>query len=570
MANRNLIFGGKYATDRLTLWLYLVPSLWANLLYDYPRLGGSLFSWLTLSATAFAVSVLPLLLGKISFLRDPESKWFNWFLLLSYLTGSGLRALVLVVLGGALGIVPADEWQYRLTTSPLHVLVWMSLITTFVTARRRHQVAMQVLKSRFDGLLQNSNELDEALVRDSKAATQRVTETLEPLISKIKSNLDGVNSALDLGRVRRELIDAIELVVRPLAHELANLPNTVQQVTKDARKTNLHFASRPRLKDLNGHQLVAIILSYSLLVPIVYEFGLGLFLEVAAPTLLMTWVGGWLFNRLVGDRTLPPLAGLATLVASYVVLAVISVIAFGSRYADIPSNLNLMYPALVGLVVIVVGLLRISALSQQELERRFASENDKIEIQAAKIRQQLWVVRNRLATVLHGPIQASLQVAAIRLATATTLDAKLSKELQQTIDSAVAELGKPSKLDKAGIREVCDELIEVWRGVCAIRIELSDAVASRLAGSPDTAQAALEVLRESCSNAVNHGASSEVKIRAFIEGDCLLLEIESNGATWHAGGARGLGLRMFSEVALSWDVTTLGGSSVLRLTLPLI
>ncbi len=73
---------------------------------------------------------------------------------------------------------------------------------------------------------------------------------------------------------------------------------------------------------------------------------------------------------------------------------------------------------------------------QQELERRFASENDKIEIQAAKIRQQLWVVRNRLATVLHGPIQASLQVAAIRLASATTLDAKLSKELQQTIDSA--------------------------------------------------------------------------------------------------------------------------------------
>jgi signal transduction histidine kinase len=570
MANRILIFGGKYATDRLTLWLYLVPSLWANLLYDYPRLGGSLFSWLTLSATAFAVSVLPLLVGKITFLRDPESKWFNWCLLLAYLTGSGLRALVLVVLGGALGIVPVDEWQYRLTTSPLHVLVWMSLISTFVTARRRHQVAMQVLKNRFDGLLQNSSELDEALVRDSRAATQRVTETLEPLISKIKSNLDGVHSALDLGRVRSELLDAIDLVVRPLAHELANLPNTVQQVNKDARKTKLHFASRPRLKELNGHQLVAIILSYSLLVPIVYEFGLGLFLEVAAPTLLLTWVGGWLINRLIGDRALPPLAGLATLVALYMVFAMVSVIAFGSRYADIPSNLNLMYPALVGLVVIVVGLLRISALSQQELERRFASENDKIEIQAAKIRQQLWVVRNRLATVLHGPIQASLQVAAIRLATATTLDAKLSKELQLTIDSAVAELGKPSKLDQDGIREVCDELIEVWRGVCTIRIELSDAVASRLAQSPDTAQAALEVLRESCSNAVKHGVSSEVKIRAAIEGDCLLLEIEGNGKAWHAGGSSGLGLRMFSEVALNWDVRTLGGSSVLRLTLPLI
>ncbi|MEY2737302.1 MAG: hypothetical protein RL683_420, partial [Actinomycetota bacterium] len=472
MANRNLIFGGKYATDRLTVWLYLVPSLWANLLYDYPRLGGSLLSWLTLSAAAFVATLLPLLIGKFTFLKNTEANGFNWLLLLAYLFGSVLRAFVLVGLGGAFGLVPSSEWLYRLTTSPLHVLVWMTLITTFVTARRRHQAAMEALKSRFDGLLQSSSELDEVLARDSKAATQRVSETLEPLITRLKSNLDGASSTLDLGRVRGELIEAIDLVVRPLAHELANLPTAVNPVNRSDSKTKLHLALRPRLMDLNGHQLIAVILSYSLLVPIVYEFGFSLFVEVAVPTLLITWTGGWLINRVIGFWAMPPLAGLATLVVLYLTIAMISVLAFGSRYADIPSNLNLMYPALVGLIVAVVGLLRISSLSQQELERKFANQNNQIEIQAAKIRQQLWVVRNRLATVLHGPIQGALQVAAIRLATATTIDSSLSKELQRTIDTAVAEIGKPSNLDIGGIRVVCEELIEVWRGVCEIRIEL--------------------------------------------------------------------------------------------------
>ncbi|MEY2693659.1 MAG: hypothetical protein RL142_7 [Actinomycetota bacterium] len=570
MANRNLMFGGKYATDRLTVGLYLVPSLWANLLYDYPRLGGSLLSWLSLSAAAFVATLLPLLIGKSTFLKNPEANGFNWLLLIAYLFGSVLRAFVLVGLGGAFDLVPSSEWLYRLTTSPLHVLVWMTLITTFVTARRRHQAAMEALKNRYDGLIQSSSELDEVLARDSKAATQRVSETLEPLITRLKSNLDGASSTLDLGRVRGELIEAIDLVVRPLAHELANLPTAVNPVTRSDSKTKFRLALRPRLMEVNGHQLIAVILSYSLFVPIVYEFGFSLFVEVAVPTLLITWTGGWLINRVIGFWAMPPLAGLATLVLLYLTIAMIAVLAFGSRYADIPSNLNLMYPALVGLIVAVVGLLRISSLSQQELERKFANQNDQIEIQAAKIRQQLWVVRNRLATVLHGPIQGALQVAAIRLATATTIDSSLSKELQRTIDTAVAELGKPSNLDIGGIRVVCEELIEVWRGVCEIRIELPDEVVSRLAQSPDTAQAALEVLRESCSNAVKHGSSNVVTIRTVIENDFLILEIESNGLAWQSSEPKGLGLRMFSEVSVHWGVRTTAGSSVLHLTLPLI
>lgn len=564
-----LTVGGAQATSWLTIALYAIPSLWATLLYDLPRLGGNFWSWFGFSILLYAATVLPLVVARVTYLRSSETMFSLLLLFLTYGIGSILRASMFVLVGVPVGLVPASELTYRFSSSPLHVVVWMVLITTLVAAMQRHRSAMKLHTDRRAELLLNKLRLDEVLEKDSLSAHARVLEALTPSMNQLRASFERGSAAEQVQKLPEQLLNVIETVVRPLAQELSALAEGSDIPRLPRQKYRFRLQEKVSVKQLNAHGMIALVLSFSLVIPIVHVYGWGLFWTVAAPTVAVTWLGGVVMNRVLGVWKVSEYGALAVMVLAYGLFALASVSLFGTQHSEIPSSLNRLYIGVALLVSLLVGLFRLFVLGQLQLEQEAQAQNDELALAEAKVRQQLWVARNRLATTLHGPVQAAFQVAAMRIAATSKPDVKLLEEVELSLQTALAEISEPITISGELFFETCRELKNLWAGVCEVSFEFEDNIASAVEEFPSSIRSALEVFRESISNAVKHGRATRVEVRAAIHEPFMELFVTNNGLPLPDSIAPNFGLAMIEEVSYRWDFKTINGDTELYVILPL-
>ena len=558
--------GSPVALSNRTLALFSVPSVSTFIIQNEERFGGSYVTWLALSAAVYVASILPILLVRPWLLQKMQTKPRPLTVSALFLFAGLIRGATVFFVGGLLGVVPQSDLFYRLTGGPLFEAGSLVIIVLFLASQVKHEKALLELeqeKMRLDELRGGIREririqLDELLAK--------VRSQLAPTVAEVYAQLKIADDSSSK-TVAKNLMQAVEEVVRPLSHDLGRAKIDGQVET---RVTTLRgIKSRAELPDR-----VAL---GSMLLPGLSMLGAAL---ISTPTLMLALPG------------LPGL-GLALVLfgANYATLSILR-LAFIRVWA--PVWLGAIFSAVGGLfangvtwlileelqvhidatytqaAVMYVVITLLTFGQQLARTRRYDSEAKiraviaDLEIVNSHLRQEAWLNRKRLASVLHGPVQAALYAAAMRLAQSKQISPDLISGIEVDLYQAL------NKLESFGEKENFDivlaQIADVWNGVCEIRFEISEQIRVELRAASSVAVCVLEVIREATSNAIKHGGATEilVSVKPASRSGLILVEISNNGSLPEAQAEAGYGSQLLSEITYSWSIGQQNGKTVLR------
>jgi len=254
---------------------------------------------------------------------------------------------------------------------------------------------------------------------------------------------------------------------------------------------------------------------------------------------------------------------IASLLLVYLVVFGVTGLVFDiSRIVPGWENFALMS---LGYRTIISMAISMTVLVQEQ--RRLVDEgieqvNIELSRQISVLRRDLWAIRRRMSTTLHGSVQSAL-TSAMLLLRADPSPANVA-EVRQRLDQALIAIDldeQAANVIEHGLREIG----ALWSGVAEVRLELSTAAEDQLGSQPGLSAAVLEIVREGVGNAIRHGRATTVDVRiSSVDGGLIEIEIDDNGAGLGQDAGAGLGSRMLDEVCITWQRR--GGSSGVRLT----
>jgi len=222
------------------------------------------------------------------------------------------------------------------------------------------------------------------------------------------------------------------------------------------------------------------------------------------------------------------------------------------------SRLSLFLPLPLGLLMVI----RAFAMQLDEtLTRRDAL--------AAEVRREItrgnelyWQRRQALSHALHGPIQAALNAAELRLRQALT-DGHWTEEMAESIAQTVEEnMATLAQLDHTttDVTLVLERTRLMWAGLCDVSWEAPPGFLDQLSNTHEGAGVA-EILVEGVFNAVRHGEASQVHIvfapTISQDGDDLLhLSMSNDGVAAPPTPTPGQGSALLDLLSSQWTLTT--------------
>jgi signal transduction histidine kinase len=184
-------------------------------------------------------------------------------------------------------------------------------------------------------------------------------------------------------------------------------------------------------------------------------------------------------------------------------------------------------------------------------------------IMNSQLRQEVWLNRRRIASILHGSVQAALYASAIRLAKVESPSPEEIASVQSDISAAIGKLEANEGAEN--FKEVLEQIKTVWDG--AVEVELPSIgveIQQKLEANTVASTCAAEVVREAVSNAVKHGKAEHVVIALEQTGPNLLgITVTNDGQPLPAEIEAGYGSSILDEVAFSWQLENRGGYTVL-------
>lgn len=558
--------GSPVALSNRALALFSVPSVSTFIIQNEERFGGSYATWLALSAAVYVASILPILAVRPWLLGKMQTKPRPLTVSALFLFAGLIRGATVFFLGGFLGVVPESDLFYRLTGGPLFEAGSLVIIVLFLASQVKHEKALIELEQEKMRLDELRGGIRERIRIQLEELLAKVRSQLAPTVAEVYAQLKIADDSSSKS-VAKNLMQAVEEVVRPLSHDLGRSKNDGQI---EAKVTTLRgMKSRADLPDR-----VAL---GSMLLPGLSMLGAAL---ISTPTLMLSVAG---FSG-IG-------LGLLLFVANYATLSMLR-LAFIRVWA--PVWLGAIFSALAGLfangvtwlildelqvrvdatytqaAVMYVVITLLTFGQQLARTRRFDSETKiraviaDLEIVNSQLRQEAWLNRKRLASVLHGPVQAALYAAAMRLAQSKQISSDLISGIEVDLNQAL------NKLESFGENENFDivlaQIADVWNGVCDVRFEISEQLRVELRAASSVAVCVLEVIREATSNAIKHGGATEVlvSVRPSSRENLLQVEISNNGSLPEAEAEAGYGSQLLSEVTYSWSIGQKNGKTVLQ------
>jgi signal transduction histidine kinase len=187
--------------------------------------------------------------------------------------------------------------------------------------------------------------------------------------------------------------------------------------------------------------------------------------------------------------------------------------------------------------------------------------NTELEHEVARANSDLWAQRRALARALHGPVQAAINAAALRLSMAGD-DAKAIEaavaQARTAIEASLVDLERTVTDDRLDATDDLDQAIArirgLWEGVVDVDVVVAPELATELADDSTMTAALVDVLAEACSNAVRHGRARHIRARLQGEADHVTLEVVDDGQPGTIG-APGGGSDLLDEITLAWQRT---------------
>jgi signal transduction histidine kinase len=166
-----------------------------------------------------------------------------------------------------------------------------------------------------------------------------------------------------------------------------------------------------------------------------------------------------------------------------------------------------------------------------------------------------------LARYLHGELQAGLVATSLLLERASkTGDADLAKHaLRSAVDLLRQDHARVSQSRVSSPKARLEKVSSGWQGIAEVTIALDriDEVETSFLND------VIVLIDEAVSNAVRHAGASVISVEGKLAGVFLDIEIINDGSSM-THNAAGLGTKLFTELATSWDYSRVGEKNFLK------
>ncbi len=489
--------------------------------------------------------------------------------LLSFGVAGAARAGVLALVAPV--TEPAVIWFGWLALSwAVNNIVWMTSGALLVSWWRRARDQQMRLENEYERQL---------LTRDADARElASADQQLEQVRASTTAALDRIQGQLHPGMNVADLTACVNLInsviadlVRPASHDLAGMtevaaPISIPKLWHGWREMIPALLqnwprTRPFHPGLVAMLCLPMVLAAEFVAPphTVDTDSLVPLAVLGLQVVLLILADAYLAPSM---KRLPPRASVSVAAAAYVLLYLVGLTFYqiaSEMHAPAPLEAFVM-PALLAMLggwgAAFVTLSRVERASARAMIRRTNWE-------LRHTRQRLWAQRRRLATALHGRVQANLTAASLMLSMSRDQLSDNGVLNQETVKKVREALALAALIDQppSGAPDRRIEMVtSVWEGVLTVSLDLRPGGLCLLSANRDLTDACTEVLREILLNSVRHsGATGAEVVIGSASPDLLCLRVTELSATRQPLGrlgGPGLGRSLIDSLAVDWAENT--------------
>lgn len=564
--------GAKEAWGWPLFWFAAILYAWGSFWSDAVLSGNYSPYWILIYLTSFIGAVGLAIIFKALFLDRLLKKRPSGLLniLVAGLIGAAKNMLV-GFLSFELGLIEDALWAYRPMAGFIAGVIVFLFFSVSFGAQVEHRVIIAELNRVQNWLIGLRKDSAEKLAEARDLLATQTRQALLPKLQSIKLLLDATGAGSDTIEHLRKVINKD---VRPLSEELNERALALQLTpeAQPARRRNVKFfQAKVSLRGLIKPWPIAIIL------PVANLFA-G-YLWLGAPECLdvfyFTWVGVAIIVlfKLLTPRSLRVSRGFASFIL--ILLALVSsvpAVLAGWQHTSDPIIMLMLGGSFLTSVGFVLGFAWPASLDEDRIEARNRLEhvNQDLKHELSLFDQQLWLARRQWQFIVHGSVQAALTAALTRLQSPECDEATLALVSQDLQRAEKALMAPP--VHKIDLPASLAELQTTWRGICDIRLKITERATRALQGNNDACICVNEIVKEAVSNAVRHGQAKTVTVEIDREGDVsLAIKVSNDGLPIKVRPAAGVGSRLIKELTTSWSLgsSKASGLTVLAASLPL-
>lgn len=555
--------------------VFVVTLLWVIVvqLSEWAALGGPADDIPLRLVALVAVQVLffafPYVTWRVICPRVRAKSW-NGLLLMSIIVGAVVRGVALGILFVSAGVTQSLDLGFRIAASLSHMAVVVVLLWFLVSEVRELQSRRRRLIADRDQLV----ALEEAARRDLTNLGDRATDEIQ---QSILDSLGGLRST-DSIDLRERLRVTIDDVVRPLSQQLAAQPSAwaPPQPPLETVGINWPLALREGLEPRRIRPVIIPVLLIWIGLPVhLFHYGPVPTAGFVA-TLIIVIPAFWLARKIAVRLT--AVSGEGATAAAFVIAVMAGGLALGTAmlsYAwdePIPFLFVLVAPFLA---LLIGGALAIAESARdQDLELDSALEATTADLRwtLTRTREEYRQHEGALARALHGPLQASLAAAFMRLDRAVALgadDEALRETLRAEVLAAVTGLDVTMS-DPETIDQVIAKTQSTWSGAVRLAFSCDHQVIDALSRDPLCARTVNDLIPELVFNSVRHGHAHSIEVLLEIpDTRTLSLTVIDDGGGDLITTRYGQGSALLDEASITWTRTRIDACTTTTCLLPL-
>ncbi len=188
--------------------------------------------------------------------------------------------------------------------------------------------------------------------------------------------------------------------------------------------------------------------------------------------------------------------------------------------------------------------------------------NEQLKVLVSTLRQSTWLQKQKLARMVHGPVQSSLFAVYLELNQSDSLEDGTRGQLAEKVRAASQALDLADESVKQPFAKALAQLTEGWGDTLEFKVRLEPEVARRIDSSEVGKACAIETLREAINNAAKYG-TGQIEIAIDSASDELVSIQVCNGITEnYLSAAPGYGSNVLNQVTHQWELKTEGDQAV--------
>ncbi|MEY4988640.1 MAG: hypothetical protein RI933_273 [Actinomycetota bacterium] len=558
---------GPVALSNQVLLLFAIPSYASIFLYNLQRSNGTIFDWFIIGSVAYLTTIGVLLIFRATVLGTDFRPSKPFVMIAALVTAGTARAISVLIIGGWLGVVPASDALFRLFSGPFFVLGAIATIAIYYASVRRNEETLAQLRREKAVLDELRGSIRERIRLQREQLVSQVERAIAPVIERFEKERNAKQSI----EILRASVDE---VVRPLSHAIAKpgaFPTETGTLDAVLEKVEKERQRLPKLVNV-GDMLVPLFILFTMTTA-----GIGPLFEITpgreALAVITFTVGGWTSLKSIqalARKIWAPvwLAAVWVLVISFVVAVIIeALLIFVARSSFEQVQLWQVF-SLISLGSVTSMFMQVPRTLRFASEQQLRAVVQDLEILNSELRQQVWHNQRRIASILHGSVQAAIYAGAMKIAEQAVLDPTLITKIRRDVDAAINRLH--TETESTDVVEVIGQMSAVWNGVCDVRLaEYSKRAATALAGNSVAASCTIEVVREAVNNAIKHGGAKQLSIYIRLESEKLVrLVIENDGAPALDDAVAGFGSQVLDEITHQWSLKSENGLTYLVAMIP--